>query len=266
VRDLNDEANPYAGRYSAWDEWIFKNAPVSKSEDIYAWHRGDTKQGYTVLATAVDKDGFVIPAVDYICARNDPNSAINRSSCSYLLEAGGPIDPEVLKEYRVSVAKAMAAWVPPVPSWLADNPPKLAQFYKGEVLVFGALGSGREVWEDSLAEVLDPNSADAWQRYSMDGALITQTEPGGQWWLLYFTDFANVLARLGGEGEVSYFAYQGYVVFSSHSTQKVIAIYDYNGVEQPLTTDFFSAGYENPLYKPLAGGALPWIYAGQHSR
>jgi hypothetical protein len=265
VRDLADAQNPYAGRYSAWDEWIIKNAPGSSAQDLYAWHRGDAPRGYTVLITAVDKEGFVIPAVDYVRAKLDPNSEISKSSCSYRLEAGGQIDRAMLDAYRVAVAKSKAAWLPVVPGWLAQAPPKLAQFYQGEVLTFGEPGSGAGVWEDSLASVLGPSGKDVWRRYTLAGELIAETEPGGQWWQLFFPNFADVLNSLGGQDQVSYFAYQGFVVFSNKASQKVMAVYDYSGVEQPKDTDFFSSGYEDPMFQPLAGGELPWIYAGQQA-
>ena len=263
MRDLTDPENPYAGRYDKWDEWIFASAPSSNAKDVYAWHRGEAPRGYTVLVTAVDKDGFVIPALDYIRAKSDPNSEISKSTCTFLLEAGGQIDAELLQSFREAAAKAKAAWTPAIPAWLAAAPPKLVQFYNGEVLAYGEPGSGTGVWADSLAEVLGPSADDAWQRWSMDGELLAETENGGQWWRLYFPNFTEVLDSLGGEAKVNYFAYQGFVVFWDNKTQAVQAVYDYNGVEQPKDTDFFSSGFEDPTYKPIAGGELPWIYAGQ---
>ncbi len=263
MRGLTEEGNPYAGRYGAWDEWIFANAPGSTSQEIYSWHRGEAPRGYSVLFTAVDKDGWVIPAVDYLRARSDPNSEISRSSCTYILEAGGQISSSLLTEYHRAVARAKGAWTPAIPAWLAQQPPKLAQFYNGEVLALGEPGSGQGVWEEGLAAALTPGSKDVWRRFSLAGELIGETEPGGQWWQLYFPNFAEVLAALGGEPAVAYFAYQGYVVFWDSSTQAVLAVYNYSGQEQPKDTDFFGAGYDDPLYEPIPGGELPYIYEAQ---
>ena len=265
MRGLAEDGNPYAGRYGAWDEWIMANAPGSTSQDIYAWYRGEAPRGYCVLATAVDKDGWPIPAVEFVRARQDPDSEIHLDSCVYMIEAGGQIKASLLEEYHRAVAQAKGAWAPAIPKWLADSPPKLAQFYGGDVLAFGEPGSGRRVWEDGLAEVLKPGSGDVWRRYSLDGELLGETERAEEWWRLYFAGFTDVLTGLGGEPAVAYFAYQGYVVFWDSKTQAVLAVYDYLGNEQPKDTDFFNSGFEDPLLQPIPGGELPWIYEAQRS-
>jgi hypothetical protein len=263
VRGLDAEGNPYAGRYGAWDHWVYEHAPGTDAKSMLAWYRGEGPEGYTMITTAVDKDGYVIPAVDYIRAINDPESEISRSKCTFMLEAGGQMEPDVLEGYRRAVAGAKAAWLPEIPDWLAKAPPKLAILREHEVLAYGEPGSGVDVWPDDLASTLGDGQDESWRRYSADGGLLAQTEPGQPWWLLNFTGFAGVLEGLGGEDNVRYFAHEQYVVFSDKETRKVLAVYSIYGEKQPEGTDFFAGGWVDPLSKPLAGGELPWIYEAQ---
>ena len=263
MRGLDAEGNPCAGRYGAWDHWVYEHAPGTQAQQLLAWYRGEAPEGYAVITTAVDKDGYIIPALDYVRAINNPDSEISRSNCTFMLEAGGQMEPDMLEGYRRAVAGAKADWLPQIPGWLAEAPPKLAILREDEVLAYGEPGSGTGVWPDGLAAALGDGRDEAWRRYSVTGELLAQTQPGQPWWLLYFDGFADVLAQLGGGGNVRYFAHEQYVVFSDRQTRKVLAVYNIYGEKQPEGTDFFAGGWQDPLSKPLSGGELPWIYEAQ---
>lgn len=263
MRDLSDRESPYRGQYEEWDVWCFEHARDLDSEAVMAYYRGEAPEGWELLFNRVDVEGFVVPQRlswrQQLERQHDPNYT-PEVNCVFTLRGGGTPDAVMIQELNRMKAVLRAGFVPPIPAWLADAPPKWALLMPdGEVVAWGPLGQGGNYALPShLQEPWSPE--EAYYRYSADGTLLGQTRAGARWYELYFTGYEQLAAEIEDNGWVRWEC-NGYLMLSDPQTRRLLAVYDYTGEELPLGTDVY--GGRRARYHWFVGADIPLIYEAQ---
>lgn len=218
----------------------------------------------------VKSDGYLIPDVEMAKSRSEGGALgiswggsilANREdfyfnvNTAYNIWSYGNMSQELQDRRETAENLARAPATPPIPKWLADNPPMWVEFIPDdEILTFGPLGS----WDDE--SVLQSND---WYCYSRDGELVGQTKPGQQWWFeMFFPDFRKTWIELGDMPEVQFRDLQGIITFCKYDPYEELAVYDYKGNPDP---DQFQWDSQPMLFMVIEGRDIPAMYARQQA-
>jgi hypothetical protein len=183
------------------------------------------------------------------------------SSCVVSFMVYGDIPPELDARMLAAEMQLKAQYAPPIPRWLAQQPPLWALVLpSGEVVAAGELGSGRDFdmnYTRKLKEDLPPYSC---YRYSADGELLAQTKPGEQWYTLFWPQSAEVLGKFNPDDTI-YWVENGYVVVRDYRNWTIAALFDYNGAPLPVDTELTAR--DANVWNGWYGREIPLLYDAQ---
>jgi len=270
VKPLDDEENPYREYYDEWDRVHFSYhaklclkyefnkrivrddfRPSDMNDLLLNTEDASSNGQFWERSLSVDDNGFLIPQVLYLetlyCSESQDHPPIideigRLTFLNFSIDSIQPRDDELCSASSQAEYCMMAKYMQKLPAWLAEAPPAYVVLLPtGEVVAHGELGVDVP-WQEM--------SSQRWYRYCESGELLGQTEPGDEWWELYFPDFPERLAELGGKEKVRYYQRQGYVRFhfiDSEVFQPAVA-YTYKGekVEYPSHYDDYLAFLQLP--------------------
>jgi hypothetical protein len=194
MQPLDAPGNPYAGQYSAWDEWAAQNfrpgmdiMGVGK-EFVYPYDpepddNGEVRQW---MDFKVDTEGYMIPWSLWLESWTDKERRYGQSEGQLGPEVAtgfaiGMVDAEVYAERQALIdqarAKSQLGMYPPLPAWIGEHPPlELIFVPSGDYVVRGPLGVDTSGL--SKLEVVNMSNLERWYRYGPQGELLGQGEPG----------------------------------------------------------------------------------------
>jgi len=265
VRGLDDPANPYRGKYAAWDRWALANAKEQRLVDWGAWNAGELPDSQRMIYVKVDQTGYPIPLLDQraelIEQAHDPNLH-KKNDCSVSFMAYGDMPPAMLRELQTAELAHKAKYTSKIPKWLADQPPMWAIVLpSGDVVTRGELGSGRSVdayftWRSSW-NLPEGNYC----RYDRQGQLAAKLAPGDEhWYKLFWPAAQHVLAQYGRAQTMTKFS-NGCVIVQVYAGKEVLAVYDYDGTVLPASTD--TRARDGNVWDGIIGAEIPALYAVQ---
>jgi len=259
VRPFDDPDNPYLGLYTEFDQWHYDN--FDPGAPFILTGKPDERQGQLV----VTDDGWAEPylvtmrkALEFETGADVDTSQITKNLKLY---ARGIISPELDAQIATARAELTAEFAPPIPKWLAKDPPLWALVLPdGHVATVGKLGSGRDFYPES-ANWIAESTAQACH-YGPDGELLSVLEAGRPWFLLFFPDFKDrqdehqvVIRDIRCFGK--------YVVFNNEEDRALSGLYLYDGTRIPqdeeLTVRDVTRHFE------MYGKYIPVMYAAQQS-
>ena len=262
MRELSDPDNPYRGRYEPWDEWCYQHARDLDRDLMMAWYQGEAPRGWELIRLYVDKDGFVVPRrLSYTedQQRRHESEFEPQLDCRFVLRGGGMIDPDLYQAMLGMQAAIRAPYLPPVPKWLADAPPRSAQLMPGgEVVTLGPPGRGESV-PLPRANYAVAEDARVYYRFDAEGRLLGKGEPEQPWYKLYFADFDEVLGQL--EERQMWWQHNGYIYVNDTQTREFLAVYDYDGT--PLTDDPAELYGRRSRFVQLTRREIPLLFEAQ---
>jgi hypothetical protein len=264
VRGLDDPANPYRSQYGEWDYWCVANAKPMTGQDWADWSDGKVPATRRMISYGVDKDGFPVPLMEQRrqqIERLHDTTQKPESTCVVSFGVYGDIPPEVDTRMLAAEMALKAPYVPPLPRWLAKQPPLWALVLpNGEIVTAGKLGSGRMFdmsYTRTLKENLPPYKC---YRYSAEGKLLGQTETGQQWYTLFWPKAAEVLSQYSPD-ETIYWIENGYVIVRNFKDWSNAAVFDYDGT--PLPADTNTALRDANVWNGWYGREIPLLYEAQ---
>lgn len=264
MRGLDDAGNPYSGQYSSFDRWAFDhyvnyyNPKTDSVDEILA------EPGSEMYYISVDKEGYVVPTATQLEWRFNPPEGYEPSPCSFTFTAAG-VAPVEDREWLMETAmQCLAAAVPEIPGWLAEDPPEWAAPVRdGEFLTLGRLGSGKglpSILNDGQLYNMPHLGTDSggyeYCRYSPEGELIAIAPKSKEWWKMFFTDFDEVLAKRAGHLDVEVREYTGTIVIYAKDGWQELGVFDFYGNELPAGTDKYGS---IKMFTWLYGGNIPLI-------
>jgi len=268
VRDPFDPENPYRDRYEQWDYWCYMNARDPYSDEMVRWYNGDSNADWFFADIGVDSQGFMVPYEDYYTERMEWSignySPDEGTDCAASLTCAGPIEPRLRDELTTLTARIRAAYVLPVPEWLAAAPPLAAKYLPdGRFVLLGEPGCGENVTPSAAEYRGAPAMPDAcWCLYSAEGELLDSGQPGEEWWQLFVKDYCELLG-LDSTENLTTWEYNGMITVYNYQNQEYSGTFTYDGTvlegewyEQPKT-------YDPRAFATLSGAEIPLIYAAQ---
>lgn len=265
MRDFADPANPYLGQYNEWDYWCLANANAMTNEDWTAWTEGSVPETRRMLSYGVDKDGFPVPLLaqrQQQMEQQHDAAQQPESSCVVSFIVYGDIPPALDLRMLQAEMQLKAQYAPPIPQWLAQQPPLWALILPtGEVVTAGELGTGRDFdmnYTRQLKEDLAPYSC---YRYSPDGRLLGQTQPDEQWYTMFWPEATATLSQYNPDDTI-YWIENGYVIVRDYRNWNVTALFDYDGTPLPVDTNI--AARDANVWEGWYGREIPLLYAAQH--
>lgn len=269
MRDLEAAGNPYAGQYSDFDRWSYAHYLDPQSQQFREIFMTKNPTVVDYFYVDVNEDGYVVPMATQLEWLLNPPADKEQSPCQYSFYCAGELDPQLKDWIRETGLAHLAKAAPPVPQWLADDPPLwVSPVSNGEYLTLGRLGSGSDCQVDLSIEQMynmmphvEHDVGDAkYCRYSADGALIAEAEPGQEWWRLFFTDIDNVAAELSHGLDYEVRQYRGTIVVYEKTSWTPLGTYDFLGNQ--IDTEGQKFGAQNLLHW-IYGGNLKAIYDKQ---
>ncbi|MBN2083333.1 hypothetical protein JW859_14140 [bacterium] len=264
-------AGPYAGEYEDWDLWCYQYAVDSSDEEANARVKNWEDQGWFMLTTGVDADGNLVPYGHYL--KEECESSIGNytseedGGCAVSITGIGPMEADLRRELLAIACETRAAYVLPVPDWLAAAPPLSCRHLPdGNIAVQGELGSGSDLPVSTLMLWQEPDEPEAaWHLYSPEGELLGSTESGGAWWMLTFPDYEGKLEFEPGP-DTFYYCWNGEIHAYDENAGGYMASFMYDGTEwdaieaKPVTE---RRPVDPRTFTILSGAELPLIHAAQ---
>jgi hypothetical protein len=249
VRDLRDAKNPYKGQYAPYDLWIF----------TYAWQQAQAKQqpaadgrgsGYW-YAMAVDEEGWPVPLKREQELLYGPQA--KEQHCRRSISAWGYMGETLENQQQRDLLASRASFMPPISAWLGEHGAASAMLLPGgEVVTRGEAGSNVDLAPQLQAEL-------PYCRYSATGELLGQVPGGGQWWELYWPDFAKLR---DSAPDSSWTESMGYVFRYDRQADQRAETYDYQGRRVRGTPPYNKPGY----FEWLSGDTLRELYRLQQGQ
>lgn len=189
MRDPLDPQNPYAGKYAAYDVWVY----------VYAWQQA---QGQSVPAEPegrgagmwyslpVDENGWPVPQQLDAEQQYQPRQLTDEEAggCRRAISAYGYMGRTLEELQQRDLLAVRAKHLPPIPQWLAADPPLQACFMPdGEVVIAGELGSA--------AAGAPSTGGQLFCRLSAKGQELGRVQDTAYWWELYWPGFAALEAK-----------------------------------------------------------------------
>jgi hypothetical protein len=238
VRSIDDPENPYREEYKEWDRWfwdhLLEKAPEQKlyrdmTEEEKALKEAHRQlgMGWTGVMHRVDERGFFIPLERSMREREEAISAgklDERDNSGQWVMAEGEIDPEMHQASWDAGFAVSAEYYPPIPAWLAANPPYEALLLpNGDVVTWGLLGITDRDYN------YGPNINSLYARYDKDGNLIAKVEDKG-WFMLYYDPEGTGRPLPDGEYEDRE---DGYFMYRDPYSGGLLSVWNWDGTPMP---------------------------------
>lgn len=268
MRDPLDPENPYRDQYEDWDYWCYMNVRDPYSEETVNLYAGMGGPELFFADIGVDPQGFMVPLEQYY--RQQMEWSIgnydqeNMVDCAASMSCAGPIDGGLRGELLALTSKIRAAYVLPVPEWLAQAPPQAAKYLPdGRFAVLGELGAGAEARAESVTGWWRPDAHGlAWRLYSADGELLKTGEPDEDWWQLLIEDYRKLLG-IEEDAEVTSWEYNGMITVYNFATQEYCGTLAYDGTVLEGNWYEQDRGVDPRAFATLSGAEIPLIYKAQ---
>ena len=257
MRALDDPDNPYRDEYRAWDFWLYHQAEVTEEQSLNPYLQFNRPNNWQSLRGTVDESGFLVPQLrmvsdEFYSAASEEGLA-EQAPCHHSLFGEGEMDPAMLMGLRWEQASVKAAYLAPVPLWLAQAAPQWAMLMPdGEVVTYGPRNLDDVVWDEvAPGEPFNPKAV--YFRYSQQGLLLRQGKLGHYWWELYFEGFDELVRNKNGIERWFILEENGYIYFYHQETNKLERLYNYDGTQLPTS--------QPPPVRP--GHQLVWLNSGE---
>jgi hypothetical protein len=267
VCDPFDPENPHRGDYGDCEYWCYQNARSYDDEKLLAYYSGECSEDWLFVYIGVDDDGCIVPYKDYYKQRMEWSignyDRTTDTSCAASMICAGPADPGMGRRLARLASGIRAAYVLPVPSWLAEKPPMAAKYMpEGEFVTQGELGSGKGVEQKSFSPYAFGESRDlAWYHYSDEGELLAAGEPGDDWWMLFFPDYMEQLG-LEDDEEPQYYENGGIIRVYDPDSYKLTKSFKYDGTELEEPHGSIDE-LDRRMFATLKAAEIPLIYEAQ---
>lgn len=276
MRPIDDSENPYAGKYAEWDKWCYAHA-VKNTANLY---NREPQPGWVMLSVGVDEKGYPVPLTeadrqqykyyDNLAKAAGQSGKVEESRCVLSYSAYGEMDPALKQQMLDAQMAVKAQFVPPVPRWLAEQPPYWAlTLPDSQVVALGEPGTGKDFNLDRLDRSKGPfgdtkNDGYRYYLYSGKGKLLKKTEPGQHWVELFWPGFEQELIKDATNRYV--WARMGIVTVQDAFNPSALAIYDYTGrkLDDKAQTPYASRNFT--VWTGLYGQELESIYKAQHRK
>ena len=267
MRDIRDEASPYRERYTEFEYWCYAHALDHRSDEYLSLIREGQEDGKEDIFVYVDADGYILPLLEG--RQREQASYANYSeedgvTCLNGFRAYGEL-PGALREYYFAMqAEALAPYMEPIPAWLAEAPPKAAVVLPGgEAAVLGSLGEGAGVYDMTRDEAC---GLMVWHRYSADGELLADGQPGDPWLALYFDGYAELQAEIETDERVELYSSGDRLILYRYpegprTGEPSVDVLDYHGNRIEISSK--EAFQRPPRFYPLAGEMLVLVREAQ---
>jgi hypothetical protein len=225
IKPHDAPGNPYAGQYDEVDQWITENCQLLSDRYTAALWYDKRVEGRTNFVL-IDSNGYVLPASSSKVL-DEARKKQSRDVSEYrYLHAKGEMTPMMADAISRLRMKAMAQFLPPVPDWLAANPPEQGAVLlpDGNVLTIGPRpGQPWEHWDREAGHVSHSHNTD-WHLYSNDGELLYDKNI---YHLYYRPDALDIMK----EREIDFEMHPGYLLLFDRKTREFVKGYDYDGTE-----------------------------------
>jgi hypothetical protein len=234
VRDLDDPANPYAGKYGAWDRWLLANAKYPSMEEMSAFMAGTAPEGYMYVRPSVTEEGWLIPQLEELRSllkmQSDYVAYKNRPHCVLSFSASGVAPDNLAAQLEQARLRVWAEVLPQAPQWLVTNLPKrVVLLPDGGAVTYGPLGSGVGPVDISTWRYDSAGNPEVYYRYDAAGQEVARTTPGQPWQELFLPGYTqDVLLAAAREGMIP-IVLNGYTILASQATGEPVKVYDYSG-------------------------------------
>lgn len=271
MRDLDAAGNPYAGQYAEFDRWAYDHYVNPSSRRFRKVFATDNPPAINTFFIQVDSQGYVVPMATQLKWMLNPPGKDEQSPCKCSFYCAGDLDPQLQAWLQAATVAQLAQAAPPIPRWLADNPPRWASAVPGgEFVTFGRLGSGTQLdvglpmgqLYNLMPGEKDDASGGRYCRYSADGELLAEAAPDQQWWRIFFTDFDRVAAEVSHGLDFVAVEYNGTVVIYEKTSWSELAVFDFQGHKLDVKGQKYGA---QRLLHWIYGGNLKGIYDWQKS-
>ena len=269
MRDPLLAENPFLKDYTECETWCYANSIDYEDPVVEEFFNGE-HPGWVAFDAGVNDNGWLVPIIDgYRESLENSLGYYDRygggdDTCAASIFAVGPMDDELKQGILERFAELRAAYLLPVPGWLAEAPPRVARFVPdGNFAVQGELGGGSgldSAWFWSYSP--PPGSDGPWSLYSPTGELLRTGEPGEHWWQLYFEDFEEITGYAPDSDEIELYDWGGTVNGYDPESYEFVFCYTYTG--EPLD----DRGTDRPEVDPrslamLCGPEIPLVHAAQ---
>lgn len=228
IQPLDHPDNPYRDAYGPWDAWMLANCTI---DDLPVdFDISEMPEGWRGYILRVNADGWVLPQTLMINGRLDSASQGEYSKFEafpFAAYAMGVMPPEMKAQYDAAIGAVYREYYPPVPDWLADNPPARTTL----------LPDGRFIGESSLLD-LDEVDADTgegsstgsgqvYALYSHDGQLLATAQ---DFWMQLTVSAAD-LDEMDNYGMLHTAYNYRYIAAKDRTTGEITKAWDYDGTE-----------------------------------
>jgi len=268
--DPDDPDNPYRGQYTAYDYWVFEHVVIPGTEEqekhpsemtpeeIRAQFAKTNKPANWMDTGATVYEGkYLVP---FQVAIRDHHEALKnhttdtRAQKTTAVRVKGVLDPELKATFRKQANRIDAGFYPPIPTWLAENPPRQAMLLpNGYILTQGLLGAWAETAGKGFGVEEEYEIAHGY--YDLDGNLIREQQHG---WL----GLADGTTKEQQPPGHAIWIRDGYWKFIDDGTGALIAIWDYDGT--PLASEEDAVPRDPHNFTWLSGLQIMDYYEAMH--
>ncbi|MCC7476981.1 hypothetical protein IT575_00865 [bacterium] len=269
LQPLDAPGNPYAGKYSELDAWVYANATLMSDEEYIAQYgpgpearvlASTRPEGWVLEVGYADEQGFMLPMAeqyrrrqqvfsrerpaDSILFRMTPDLPDRIFAGLHKFYSAGVLAPQLAQLQKELWSQIDPASYPTIPAWLGENPPLRTIFVpNGEILCIGPLGL--RYTEDETPRFYE-NQGLLTYRYSGEGQLLGTYDfarpEAADWLLIYWPEMNSELGKYQGTGLGRHFGF-GFVsiikdesdplmlgvVPPDQSKRNILASFDYDG-------------------------------------
>lgn len=225
MQPLDAPGNPYAGQYSAWDDWAYANfrpgmdiTGVGK-EFEYPYDPQPDENGMVRqwMDFKLDSAGYMVPWSVWLKSWTDDSLRYGPGAGQLGPElatgfAIGMVDETLYARRQLAIEDARsdnrATAFPPIPAWLMQQEPLDVIFVpNGDICVLGPLG----IVEAGMThqQISDMKAHERWYRYSSAGELLEQggiyswSMADNAWMCFYWPELPQKIAEMQGQGYVA---------------------------------------------------------------
>jgi len=263
---LDDPDNPYREQYTAYDRWVFEHVVIPGTEEPVKLPSEMTQEEIHALALGTDQpmnwyetsarvydESILVP---FQISMRDNHEAIKNHTKSELanrstiVRVKGVLDPELRKVFRREADRIVAGYYPPVPAWLAENPPKRVMLLPdGRVLTEGLLGDWDK--EDEEGGCCGDSVQGTYALYDISGTLQAARQSG---WLGLLDNSTEAEQPQGH----AIWTDDGYWKFYDRETDGLIAVWDFDGT--PLASEEDTVPRDPHFFRWISGSLARTYY------
>lgn len=267
MRDPLDEANPHRDEYTAADLWCYRWARDDDDQTAEDFCENGGNPGWVSMYSSVDSDGWLMPGIQAYRDMLEFSLGYYRSAvssgCSGSFMSLGPMDDDTKRELLKQRSRLRAAYVPPVPQWLADAPPRETRFLPdGTFALLGKPGCGTGL--DAVSFEIRQSTTDpalAWQLYSAGGELLRSGNPGEYWWQLFNPDFFT--RKSCSPADVYFNEDNDFICMVSMKSHEILDTFYWDG--EPCEHWQAREDFDARTMASLCGPEIPLIRAAQET-